>query len=87
MNTYSIQFHCNCPVNGIRIGYRLRIETTEVVPVEQIVAVIEAVESGEPAYHEELADQLASRFPGKHTMAAHHHGVDVETIRTGNSDA
>jgi hypothetical protein len=81
VNAYSIQFASRCPTNGVRINYTLRIETREVIPVEQIVAAVEAVESGEGAYHEEIADHLAAQFPGAHLLSAMHHGVLIETTR------
>lgn len=87
MNIYTIQFHANCPTNGVRIGYTLRIESQVLIPAEQIVAAIEAIESGERVYHEEIADRLAAQFPGEHRLSAHHHGVGIETIRTGCADA
>ncbi len=83
LNIYTTAFACNCPTNGVRNNYTLRIEATEVISVEQIVAVIESIESGEPVFHEEIAGQLAARFPGRHTLKAHHHGVDIETQRDG----
>lgn len=84
MNAYTIEFHVACPVNGVRVKYTLRIETPArlMLPVEQLVAEIEAIE-GDPAFHEDLADRLASKFPGNQTMKAHHHGVDIETTREG----
>lgn len=62
MNAYTIEFHVACPVNGVRVKYTLRIETPArlMLPVEQLVAEIEAIE-GEPAFHEDLADRLASK--------------------------
>lgn len=81
MNSYTIQFAVNCPTNGVRVNYTLRIDAAVMIPVEQIVAAVEAVESGEPAYHEEIADHLAGQFAGVHTMTATHHGVLIETKR------
>jgi hypothetical protein len=81
VNAYTIQFASRCPTNGVRINYTLRIETGDMLPVEQLAAAVEAVESSGGAYHEEIADQLAAQFPGKHTMTAMHHGVLIETVR------
>lgn len=83
MNIYTMQFHANCPTNGIRVPYSLRIETRELIPAEQLVAAVEAIECGERRYHEEIADQLAEQFPGEHRLSAHHHGVGIETVRQG----
>lgn len=80
MNIYRTEFFATCPVNGVRIKYLLAIEHNRAIPVEQIIA---AVESQSEGFHEEIADALASQFPGAHTLTAHHHGVDIETRRTG----
>lgn len=87
MNIYTIQFHANCPTNGVRIAYSLRIESQVLIPVEQIVAAVEAIESGDRVFHEEIADRLAAQFPGEHRLSAHHHGVGIETVRIGAADA
>lgn len=78
MNAYTTQFFANCPNNGLRILYTLRIETTEVISVEQIIAKVEGVGD---AYHEELADELLLSLGGKQTLTADHHGVTIETTR------
>lgn len=78
MNAYTTEFFANCPNNGIRIKYRLRIETHKTLEVEDILATVENVCD---LYHEELADEMLSRFGGKQTMVADHHGVTIETTR------
>ena len=78
MNIYSTEFFANCPNNGIRIKYHLRIESALVIPVEQIIAVVEATDEG---FHEEIADDLLARFGGQQTLIADHHGVTIETTR------
>lgn len=80
MNTYTTEFHARCPHNGIRIKYRLRIETAKVIPVEWISAAVESVDD---VFHEEIADNLAKQFAGLHTLTADHHGVTIETTRKG----
>ena len=80
-NTYRHQFVATCPVNGQPIVYTLAIETTgRVVAVEQIVAATAAVPA---AFHEVIADDLYRQFGGRQTLRAHHHGVDIVTIRGG----
>lgn len=80
LNSYTTEFFCNCPNNGIRIKYRLRIEKTqEMLSVEELIA---AVESLDDQFHEELADELLRRFGGKQTLIAEHHGVTIETTRS-----
>ena len=78
MNTYRTEFFAQCPNNGQRIKYSLRIDTLDVLPVEQIIAKVEGISEG---YHEELADELLLSFGGTQTMVADHHGVTIETLR------
>ncbi len=78
MNAYTTEFFTNCPNNGLRIKYRLRIETREVIPVEQITAKVETLHEG---FHEEVADELLRAFGGVQTLVADHHGVTIETTR------
>lgn len=84
MNAYSIEFFANCPNNGIRIKYHLRIESETPIRVESIVTEIERVKD---VFHEEIATQLAYALPGKHTLTAEHHGVLIETTREGGAHA
>lgn len=85
VNTYTREFVARCPSNGQGIVYRLTISTAgRVIPVEQIVEATEAIHSG---YHEAIADQLHAQFGGRQTLAAHHHGVAIETIREEPPDA
>lgn len=78
MNIYTTEFFANCPNNGLRIKYSLRIEAREIIPVEQITAKVESISEG---YHEEVADELLSSFGGVQTLIADHHGVTIETVR------
>lgn len=78
LNVYEHSFECLCPNNGARISYRLRIETDRVIMVEKIVL---ACELWNEAYHESLADNLYYQFGGRQTLWAHHHGVDIKTVR------
>lgn len=78
MNTYRTEFFCHCPVNRVRIKYALTIRTRNMVPVEEILSVVEAYDEG---YHEEIADELLNRFGGEQTLVADHHGVTIETER------
>ena len=78
MNAYTTEFFANCPNNGLRIKYRLRIETGEVIQVEQIIAKVESISE---SFHEEVADELHSSFGGVQTLVADHHGVTIETTR------
>lgn len=78
VNIYRINFQNVCPNNGKTINYHLTITTTATVMVERI---IEACAAREPAYHEDLADELHETIGGKQTLVAYHHGVWIETQR------
>lgn len=79
-NTYTTEFFANCPNNGIRIKYRLRIESPIPISVEQITAAVEATGEG---FHEDIADAFAQRLRGYQVLTADHHGVTIETTRQG----
>jgi hypothetical protein len=79
VNTYRTEFFCLCPVNQVRIKYALAIKTPNMVPVEEILAVVESQHEG---YHEDIADELLKRFGGEQTLTADHHGVQITTERT-----
>lgn len=79
MNIYSTEFFSNCPVNGIRVKYQLEIKSEVAIPVEQILAAVDSVES---KFHEEIADDLVARFGGEQTLVAEHHGVKILTVRS-----
>jgi len=79
MNIYRHRFTRTCPNNGAAIAYELEIKSDEIIMVERIVRVVRTIAPS--AYHESIADALAMRLPGLHTIRAHHHGVDIETIR------
>lgn len=78
VNTYRTEFFCQCPVNQTRVKYSLTIRTRNMVPVEEILAVVESHAEG---YHEDIADELLNRFGGEQTLIADHHGVTIETER------
>ena len=76
--TYRHEFRSTCPVNGQQIAYRLTVEANDPIQAERIVA---ACAGHKMAMHEEIAADLARKFHGtRQTLAAHHHGVDIETV-------
>lgn len=81
MNKYTIHFVRKCPANGLNIAYRLTIETPHVLMVEAIRDEIENLP--EQAYHESIAESLTRSLPGRQTLSAHHHGIDIDTVRGG----
>lgn len=79
MNIYRHNFYSTCPVNGAVIAYQLEIRTPgDVIKVEHIVT---ACQMHPRAFHEAIADDLFERFGNVQVLRAHHHGVDIETIR------
>lgn len=78
MNRYRHRFVAVCPANGIRVRYELTIWTDETVMAESIV---EACSFPEPAFHEGIADALLHVLGGRQVLRAHHHGVDIKTLR------
>jgi hypothetical protein len=75
-----MMFFAPCPTNGVRIEYRLEIETSEVIAVEQLLAAVDSIEA---KFHEEIADDLHAQFGGSQFMTAQHHGVCITTRRDG----
>lgn len=78
MNTYTTTFWARCPANDVPIQYRLQIRTHTMIRVEEILEFTDGIKSG---FHEEIADQIHSRFGGAQTIVAHHHAVTIETAR------
>ena len=81
MNRYSTTFMAKCPVNDKVILFALSIETPGRILVEAILEAVDALPMA--GFHEDIADTLARALPGRHTLTAHHHGVDIETVRGG----
>lgn len=81
LNKYTHRFTIKCPVNDKVIQYTLVIETCARVMVEDIVQQVASLD--DTGFHEDVADQLAHLLPGLQTLYAHHHGVDIETVRGG----
>lgn len=79
MNSYSTYFSTKCPSNGQFICYHLEISTSAVIMVEAIQRAIKELPT--VSYHEDNADLLASMLGGRQILRAHHHGVDIETVR------
>jgi hypothetical protein len=78
MNKYITKFIALCPVNDKPINYRLEIKHTDKILVEEISEELNKFTS---AFHEDIADELFSRFGGKQTLTANHHGVVIQTKR------
>lgn len=78
MNEYTYRFVATCCNNQQPIFYTLVIERDDTLMVERIVEECAKHQSG---FHEDIADQLFAALGGKQTITAHHHGVDVRTVR------
>lgn len=78
MNIYRHTFVAECPGNTQPIVYRLEIKKGDKILVEHIVTACALIKRG---YHEDIADQLHQQFGGEQVITAHHHGVDIETVR------
>jgi hypothetical protein len=78
INIYRRNFTAICPNNGMAIDYALEIQHADVIMVEQIV---DFTAGREPSYHEAIADEAFELFGGVQILKAHHHGVDIETVR------
>lgn len=81
MNTYTIKFMVKCPNNDAVIIYALSIESKVTIMVEGIVEAVDALPRA--GFHEDIADLLTMALPGRQTLKAHHHGVDIQTVRGG----
>lgn len=79
MNRYETSWYCKCPVNGIRILYQAKIETKEVIAVEELLEYIDKFYKD--GFHELIADDLKEKFGGKQTITANHHSVTITTER------
>lgn len=79
MNRYKTKFFCKCPINGVRVKYTLTIESNEIIQVEDLLGYVEKFYAD--GFHELIADDLHSKFGGKQTLCAYHHGVEIETMR------
>lgn len=79
INTYKHTFVAECPGNSQPIVYQLTISIADKILVEHIVTACALIKRG---YHETIANQLFDQFGGYQTITAHHHGVDIETIRS-----
>jgi hypothetical protein len=78
VNIYRHTFASRCPNNGALIVYALEIESDSMIQVEHITTATRLNGEG---FHEAIADDLHKRFGGRQTLKAHHHGVDIETVR------
>lgn len=78
-NIYRHDFFSVCPENKRPILYNLEIRSETMIRVEHIVVACQLYQQ---EFHEKIADDLFSRFGQTQILKAHHHGVDIETIRS-----
>lgn len=81
MNRYSVTFMAKCPNNDRIVRFALCVESKATIMVEDILKAVDALPS--TGFHEDIADALTVALPGRQTLTAHHHGVDIETVRGG----
>lgn len=79
MNTYRTEFFALCPVNKTRVHYHLKIETDQIISVEELLEHLATVCA--EGFHELMADYLYETFGGTQILVAYHHGVEIETAR------
>jgi hypothetical protein len=84
MNTYRHKFVSACPNNAEIIYYDLEIQSEQMIQVEHIITQA-ALCRLEASYHEKIADAFFARFGGRQVIKAHHHGVDIETVRESSN--
>lgn len=77
MNTYRYTFAAACPGNGEQIIYSLELQNADMVRVEHIKTACALHREG---FQEHIAQDLHSRFGGRLTLRAMHHGVEIETV-------
>lgn len=77
MNTYRYTFAAACPGNGEQIIYSLELQNADMVRVEHIKTACALHREG---FQEQIAADLHSRFGGKLTLTAMHHGVQIVTM-------
>lgn len=77
MNTYRYTFAAACPGNGEQIIYSLELRHPDMVRVEHIKTACALHKEG---FQELIAAELHSRFGGRLTLRAMHHGVEIETV-------
>lgn len=81
LNKYSTVFYVRCPNNQKKIRYNLTIRTSSVIMVEDLTSKVSAYKE---QHHEAIADDLLRSFGGHQILIAHHHGVDIKTVRSSN---
>lgn len=75
--THRLQVKAVCPVNGKPDVYDCRIVTSRVIPVEDILALVESVKN-EKVFQETLCERLAGELACEVTLAGTHSGVATE---------
>lgn len=78
MNSYRTSFVGECPVNGDTVEYELLIETSDVIPCEELDGAVSSIGAG---LHESIADDLYQQFGGRQWLLAQHRAVEIETFR------
>lgn len=70
---HELKFSRRCPVDDAKDNYELRVETTELLKVEDILAAIAALP--DKAFQEEITTTLAGKLDCRVTTIGFHKGV------------
>lgn len=71
--THEIQVYGRCPVDGASDSYDVSISTRKLLKVEDIIAVIAALEW--PLFQEEMTQQLADKLGCNVRSVGYHSGI------------
>jgi hypothetical protein len=79
VNIYGYTFSVSCPSDPTELSeYTLLIRHDEMIKAEDIVDACGIIG---PKYHEEIADIIRKKLPGKQSISAEHCGVEIITER------
>ena len=83
-NTYELHVVCRCPVSDYIDMYQMSVESDEMIQVESILQVINAVRD-EKAFQEDLCRRFSESLGKRVTLVGWHSGVKVTSISEGPS--
>lgn len=77
--THRLQVRATCPVDGKRDEYSVRVDVTEVVPVEAILDTVRLF-TREPIFQEDLTRAIHLKTGGRVTSRGVHSGVRTTVV-------
>jgi len=72
---YSLSIECNCPVDDLPDLYNVEITSDKVVPVENILEVLENINRKD--FQENITVSLARQISAKVKTVGYHSGIKV----------